>query len=674
MPTPRDPASAAGQVLALLERVRRRVWVRHALLAAAAFLLTAAMVSILFRLAGASAAVRLGGAACAGAIVAGSLLWRGRRQRSGAAAAVVVERSYPSLRNLLVTAQELLAAPDGVPVYMRERVVRETARAIAGVDSSRALPLGRETIAAAIGALLLFVSLPSATDGLRVLQPPAIGHESARAGVADLLVAIEPPAYTHLPSKTLRNPQAVTALAGSTATIRVLSRSPAIVRINGVTAEPKSDGSSQVVLGESGAVAVDAAGQHRVIPLTVTPDAKPDVRVTAPGKDLRVVDTHARIPIHVTATDDLDLRALDVRYTIVSGAGEQFTFVEGTVPAAVTRQSGRAWRADASLALADHKLEPGDSLIYRAVAADGRPGTAGEASSDTYFVEIAGPGDVPLEGVDMPPDKERYALSEAMIVVKIQRLMAAERGMRRAEVAETAANIAAEQRAVRANFVFLLGGEVEDEVVEAEASHEIQEGRLANQARRDIVAATVLMAKVEQALAAVSTKGALPPAQEAVRALQRAFGHNRYLLRALPSRIRIDPSRRLSGDAAGVRDWSRQIEPPAPDARAAAARAALAGVAAIARDPGAPDALARLSSLAERLLTIEPGAADLQAASRLLLQAREALARADVPNARKALQGAVGPLIARAGHERIDLPFASRDALRLTGAAAEGGR
>jgi len=181
MPTPRDLASAAGQVLALLERVRRRVWVRHALLAAAAFLLTAAMVSILFRLAGASAAVRLGGAACAGAIVAGSLLWRGRRQRSGAAAAVVVERSYPSLRNLLVTAQELLAAPDGVPVYMRERVVRETARAIAGVDSSRVLPLRRETIAAAIGALLLFVSLPSATDGLRVLQPPAIG---GTAGVA----------------------------------------------------------------------------------------------------------------------------------------------------------------------------------------------------------------------------------------------------------------------------------------------------------------------------------------------------------------------------------------------------------------------------------------------------------------------------------------------------------
>src|SRR5262249_30529478 len=157
--------------------------------------------------------------------------------------------------------------------------------------------------------------------------------------------------------------------------------------------------------------------------------------------------------------------------------------------------SARAWTATASLSLAALGLEPGDALIYRAVASDARRGPAGESSSDTYFIEIAGPGDVPLEGVDMPPDRERYAFSEAMIVLKIQRLIAREAAMPRAEVVETAANIAAEQRAVRANFIFLLGGEVEDEVVEAETSHEIQEGRLANQARREIVAATLLMRK-----------------------------------------------------------------------------------------------------------------------------------------------------------------------------------
>ena len=155
---------------------------------------------------------------------------------------------------------------------------------------------------------------------------------------------------------------------------------------------------------------------------------------------------------------------------------------------------------------------------------------------------------MPLEGVEMPPEKERYALSQAMIVLKLERLQAREKTLARNALAEEAGNIGAEQRAVRANFIFLLGGEIEDEEVEAEHSHEISEGRFANQARKEIVTATVLMGQVEKALAAISTRDALPPARAAVKALQRAFGHSRYLLRALPSRVRIDPARRLTGD------------------------------------------------------------------------------------------------------------------------------
>src|SRR4029078_984514 len=141
--------------------------------------------------------------------------------------------------------------------------------------------------------------------------------------------------------------------------------------------------------------------------------------------------------------------------------------------------------AEAALVLPRLKLEPGDALIYRAVAADRRPGETGGAPSDTFFVEIAGPGDVPLEGVEMPPDKERYALSQAMIVLKIQRLIAKERSLPRAEVEASEGNTVCGQRAVRANFIFLLGGEVEDEQVEAETSHEIQERRLAHHARQE---------------------------------------------------------------------------------------------------------------------------------------------------------------------------------------------
>jgi hypothetical protein len=556
---------------------------------------------------------------------------------------------------------------------MRDRVLQDAARAMAGVDTARIVPLARDAaVCLAAMAVLIFV-LPHA----RIIGPAEAPLPSPQVAGApasgDLVVDVVPPPYTGRPAVQVRNPAGLEALAGSVAAMRVVGVSAPSVRLNG-TPIAVENGVARVTLRDSGAISIDAADVHRLLPLTVAPDAAPDVRVTAPGKDLRVADARASIPIHAAASDDIALRDLSVRYTVVSGGGEQYSFREGMLAATVSRENLRVWKADATLSLAALKLEPGDALIYRAVASDARPGSAGEASSDTYFVEIAGPGDTALEGVDMPPDRERYALSEAMVVLKIQRLIARESGLPRAELEETVATIAAEQRAVRANFVFLLGGEVEDEVVEAEASHEIQEGRLANQARREIVAATVLMGKVEQALAAVATRRALPLAQEAVRTLQRAFGHSRYLLRALPARIRVDPARRLSGDVASARDWTRELVPPAAEADVERARRALAEAAAIARDPGAADAGARLFRLAGEILAVAPGAADVQASARRVLDARDLLARGDAVKARAALQDAIGPLLPRSQRGRVDATPIARDAARLAGAAATGGR
>jgi hypothetical protein len=281
---------------------------------------------------------------------------------------------------------------------------------------------------------------------------------------------------------------------------------------------------------------------------------------------------------------------------------------------------------------------------------------------------------VALAGVEMPPDKERYALSQAMIVLKIERLQARERSLERQALVEAAGNIAAEQRAVRANFIFLLGGEIEDEEVEAEHSSEIAEGRFANKARQEIVAATVLMGRVERALTAVSTKDALPFAREAVRALQRAFGHSRYLLRALPARARLDPARRLTGDLSAAADWNRALAPAAPDAQADAARAALMDLIAVARDldesSGQADLVGRLSRLAERVLAMDV----LRPAARDLLAARDAVAAKQMESARPALQRAAALLVANAQRGRIDANARSRDAARLSGAAAVAGR
>ena len=66
-----------------------------------------------------------------------------------------------------------------------------------------------------------------------------------------------------------------------------------------------------------------------------------------------------------------------------------------------------------------------------------------------------------------------------------------------------------------------MGGHVEDEEEEAEQSHEIQEGRLENTARREIWRAVAHMTSTEQALAAHDTGAALAAAMKAVEALQK---------------------------------------------------------------------------------------------------------------------------------------------------------
>ena len=318
-----------------------------------------------------------------------------------------------------------------------------------------------------------------------------------------------------------------------------------------------------------------------------------------------------------------------MRYTKVSGSGEQFEFVEGDLPLAIERQDSRAWHGRGELALARLGLEPGDSLVYRVVARDARRGDSGFATSDTFFVEVAGPGQVALEGFEMPPDRERHAISQQMIVLKIQRLRERERGLDREALREQAGGIAVEQRTVRAHFVFLTGGHVEDEEEEAEQSHEIQEGRLENTTRREISRAIGHMTRAEQGLVAIDTAAALAQAKLAVEALQRAFGRNRYILRALPVRSRVDPSRRLTGRLDDASGWTRKPPDPAPDVRSQAVRDLLTDMIAMREALTSTEAASsakRVGSLMERALAVDPADPAWQQISIRIGALREAIA------------------------------------------------
>jgi hypothetical protein len=584
----------------------------------------------------------------------GAMLWRARSRRLPAAAATLAENGIPESQNAIFTARELLAAPARSAPWMQRRVVDRAASLVEQVSVPAMVPIGRE---------LLWLGVTSAVLAGMVLWMPqrlsSVGVD--RAGAADralprglgplhVTATVTPPRYTGIAARTVSNPDSLEVVEGGHIALAMGGAGQWSVRFGPRELQSTPSG-FEITPRESGYFAIERQGlegERRLVPVTVTPDRAPAVRIESPAKDLLMPAARGSIAITASASDDYGLQTLELRYTKVTGSGEQFEFAEGVLPMSVARETGKSWKASGSFDLARLGLKPGDSLVYRALAHDGRPGAGGLGASDTFFVEVAGPGQVALPGFELPPDRERYALSQQMIVLKLQRLRAREASLPREALAEETTALAAEQRAVRANFIFLMGGQVEDEEAEAEQSSEIQEGRLENNARREINTAIRFMGQADQALVAVDTGAALPPAKSAVDALQRAFGRNRYFLRTLATRSRLDPSRRLTGDLKEASGWRRSPEVAGGDTAAARARSLLNRLLSLAADGGLPPAAASVAvgALAEEALAVDPGSADWRRISTALTAIRDGLtSNRSAGDIRLAVRDAVAPLI-----------------------------
>src|SRR5262249_47359362 len=152
-----------------------------------------------------------------------------------------------------------------------------------------------------------------------------------------------------------------------------------------------------------------------------------------------------------------------------------------------------------------------------------------------------------------------------------ERLAARKPQMSPEEFATSAAEIAAEQRKVRAEFVFMMGGELADasdalnmteinEEAEANGEDDILAGHNANQGRLALVRAIRSMSRAATSLTSADLPGALPHERAALSQLERAFSHARIILRALTERERLDLTRRLTGV---LTDASRDSRPRA---------------------------------------------------------------------------------------------------------------
>ena len=649
---------------------------RAALLAAAGAILGAAALG--YRSTGVWVAITLAAAA-----TAVSMLWRARERWSPGAVASLAERGIPESHNVIFTARELLGSAVESAPWMQRRVVERAASIVERASVPAIVPVGRDIFWLGIAAIVLAAiafGMPQRVARLRSAAPHA--DRATVAGLAPLhvIATVASPPYTGVAPQTLSDPSSLEVIQGGRIALALSGGAAWTVRFG--ERRLASTPGIEIAPEGSGYFAIERQGSEsdrRLVPVIVTPDRAPTVRIESPGRDLLMPSARGSIAVASVASDDFGLQSLELRYTKVSGSGEQFQFVEGSLPLSIARQNARSWKASGGFDLAQLGLQPGDSVVYRAVARDGRPGPGGLATSDTFFIEIAGPGQVALPGFELPPDRERYALSQQMIVLKLQRLRAREASISREALAEEVSTLAAEQRAVRANFIFLMGGQVEDEEAEAEQSSEIQEGRLENSARREISTAIHFMGQAEQALVAVDTGAALPPAKSAVDALQRAFGRNRYFLRTLAVRSRLDPSRRLTGDLKEASGWHRAVEPATTEATLVRARSLLARLLTLAPDGRlpAPTATGTVGTLAEEALAVDPGAADWRRVSAALTTLRDALASGrNADDVRNALRAAVRPLVemSKKGAVRLDSAADSSDSLRSAWADEARGR
>lgn len=668
----------AGAVVSALARAGRRRALVRALAGASAGVALATIVSLalwLDRMANGGNALSLwrltllAAALTAGGAAAGRLAAR----RSRIQLAYDVERRA-GCRNLVVTTAELLESPDRVRPEIGARVCRDAARTLRGLDLAQLFPVRRATGALAL-LVVVWTGVTAGAAGIATAPGPTRlgdGTGPAGASIADVTIDVAPPGYARQPSTSMRDPERIDVLAGSRLRIGVRADAAAVVAetIDGTRTlerDPTGLFVTDLSADRDGYIALEPAspggvpGPRRLIGLVARPDLAPRVRVIAPGQDLFLPDATMRLQVGVEASDDLALASLALTYTKVSGSGENFEFLAGEVPLAVSRATDRAWTATGVLVLGDLDLEPGDMVVYRGVAADRRPG-APPVESDAFIVEILAPGEAAAGGFAIDDQRERYALSQRMVIVKTERLQAARAALSADAVAEEATRIAAEQRQVRAEFVFMMGGELSEldptsdpfvlhEEEEAHGESDIAAGRLANQGRVELTRAVRAMSLAATLLASADLPEALTAERAALDALQRAFSKSRYILRTLSERQRIDLERRLTGALDGTARGPLPSSTPEPDARIEMLTRALAGVVALGGAGLTRDDASRAIALAQMVVAIDPSSEALRGVMLSLADAARALERDDVAGARTLLDGASAALagVARTG-------------------------
>jgi hypothetical protein len=605
------------------------------------------------------------------ALTAGYFWWI---QWSSPRVAATVQRRAAIADNVVVTAEEVASGRQRRPHPLVEAALFQAA--VAHLDRTPpdvVQPLARSLVLAGT-AVVAVIAVGLATSGAAIDVTRTESDErmalAPRLQRGELRVLVTPPAYARQSATDVLNPTSLVVLEGSRLRLETARTGGevSLLRGSGERMAFIADGTTTwleliatiteplIVQMGDGATATD-----RFLNLRVQPDNRPTVRISRPARDLMMPEPKGQVSIDVDAEDDLELASLALRYTKMSGSGETFTFEEGEWPLQIARRTPSEWKAHASIALEALKLEDGETLVYRAVARDGKPG-ADPATSDTFLIAIGRLAGVASTGFALPEDRDRQGLSQQMLIIKTERLHAESSKLTNEALVEQSRLLAVEQRMIKAEFVFMTGGEVADEVEEATHAHELVEGRLENTAQVELLTAIREMSRAEARLNDGDVVRALVFERAALGALQRAFDRRRYLLRTLPERTRIDPSRRLTGDLTTARtsDSSSAIAPADPViSRARELLLELSTPEAKRADP---------TRLAARIIAIDSSSEELHKAAVQLASSGESTRDESLREAATALLATIQARLASGSERSLSSdPLAGRLAEELRG-------
>src|ERR1041384_6059848 len=209
--------------------------------------------------------------------------------------------------------------------------------------------------------------------------------------VKQLDLALNFPAFTNLPTKTVEDGGDIAALKGTVATVTAkLSgkvRAAHIVFPDGKKIEMQSNGSDFVgqltVSGDTSyyveLVSVDGEAYRgsNEYDVTVLSDQPPVISFDKPGRDKKATNLE-EVFTQARAEDDYGVVSMDLHFSVNGGEEKKVNLQQ------LTRESARSLTGAYTFFLAEFHLKTGAFISYYAKARD----ASNESTSDIYFIEV----------------------------------------------------------------------------------------------------------------------------------------------------------------------------------------------------------------------------------------------------------------------------------------------